>query len=100
MRFHMVVCARVISEPEELQPSARRGRSRTGLVAWIPNHVVSDEPVPDEQYEQRTDSRANEAGTLVDPVPADGLADESGEERAGDPQEGRQDEPRGVVLPW
>ena len=45
--------------------------------------MVHHQPVPDEQHEHGADSRGNETSTLIKPVPADGLADEGGDEGAG-----------------
>jgi hypothetical protein len=45
---------------------------------------VHHEPVPDEQYEQRPNGRTDEPRALVEPVPADGLAEEGGDERTAD----------------
>ena len=58
---------------------------------------MDHEPVPDEQHDDRPERRGDEAGALIRPVPADGLADEGRDERAGDAEQGRQDEPGRVV---
>src|SRR5262245_42676866 len=58
---------------------------------------MGDEPVPDKQHDHRTDRSADEAGTRIEPVPADGLADEGGEESAGDPQHRGQEETLRIV---
>ena len=64
----------------------RRGYSPLGYDAM--NH----EPFPDEQHDERADRSGDETSTLIEPVPADGLADEGGDEGAGDSQRGGQDE--------
>src|SRR5262249_59485504 len=59
--------------------------------------VWGAERVPDKQHDHRTDGSADETGTLIEPVPADGLADEGGEESAGDPQHRGQEETLRIV---
>jgi hypothetical protein len=53
--------------------------------------VVDHQSVPDEQHDHRADGRADQTGALVAPVPTDGLADEGGEEGAGNAEQRRQD---------
>jgi hypothetical protein len=53
---------------------------------------VGDEPVPDKEHDQRTDGRGDETGPLVEPIPTDGLADKSGEERTRDPEQRGEDD--------
>src|SRR4051794_8701487 len=50
-------------------------------VSRIGNHAAGDQPVPDEQYQQRADGGGDEAGALVGAVMADRLADEGGQKR-------------------
>ena len=88
----MLCCSRTVLEPAAL---ARRGR--IGRCARIADGAVDHEPVPDEQDDQRADGRGDEARALIDPVPADGLADEGGEECAGNSEQRGQDEARRVV---
>src|SRR5262249_22184914 len=66
-------------------------------VARVGNGVVGDERVPDKQNDHRADGRADKTSTLIEPVPADGLADEGGEESAGDPQHRGQEETLRIV---
>jgi hypothetical protein len=77
---------------------ARRPGGRAGR-AWIAHNVVDHQSVPDEQHDHRADGRADQAGALVEPVPTDGLADEGGEEGAGNAEQRRQDEAFGLVRP-
>src|ERR1700730_13483610 len=72
-----------------LEPAARRRVGARG-VARIGHGAVGHQPVPDEQHEQRADSRADKTRALIEPVPTDCLADEGCDERAGDPEPGRQ----------
>src|ERR1700732_2749169 len=72
-----------------LEPAARR-RVRARGVARIWHNAVGHQPVPDEQHEKRAHGRADQTRALVEPVPTDGLADEGCDERAGDPEPGRQ----------
>src|SRR6476659_5662396 len=55
--------------------SARRPGAGAGR-AWIAHNVVDHQSVPNEQHEQRADGRADQAGTLIEPIPPDGLTDE------------------------
>src|SRR4051812_30836019 len=71
--------------------AARRPGAGAGR-AWIAHNVVDHQSVPNEQHEQRADGRADQAGTLVEPIPSDGLTDEGGEESADDAEQRRQDE--------
>src|ERR1700730_17206847 len=77
------------ARPRSLESAARR-RARAGRVARIPYDAIGYQPVPNEQHKQRADGRADETRALVEPVPTDGLADERCDERAGDPEPGRQ----------
>jgi hypothetical protein len=79
-------------------PAARRPGAGAGR-AWIAHNVVDHQSVPNEQHEQRADGRADKAGTLVEPIPTDGLTDEGGEESAGDAEQRRQDEAARLVRP-
>ena len=65
--------------------------------AWIGNHVAGHEPVPNKQHHQRADGRGDEAGTLIRPIMANGLADEGRKKRTGYTQCGCQDEPARIV---
>src|SRR5262249_43129788 len=76
---------------------AQGGGSRPAWVAWIADKVVGDEPVPDKQKDHRADRSADETSTLIEPVPADGLTDERGEEGAGDPKHGGQEKALRIV---
>src|SRR5207244_13329596 len=60
------------------RPCVRIGCARVG------NGAVNDQPVPDEQDDECTESRGDEAGALVVPIPADRLADEGGQKGACD----------------
>src|SRR5262252_2068958 len=77
---------------DALRPTARRRRVRLSGHARIPNDAMDHEPVPDEQHDERAERRGDETGTLIGPVPADGLADKGGDEGAGDTQRSGQDE--------
>src|SRR3984893_14024726 len=77
------------ARPRSLESAARR-RARAGRVARIPYDAIGYQPVPNEQHKQRADGRAYETRALVEPVPTDGLADEGCDERAGDPEPGRE----------
>src|SRR6266511_5530800 len=74
-----------------LEPAAWR-RAGVGGIARIADHAVDDQPVPDKEHEQRAKRRADEASTLIEPIPTDSLADERGEERACDSQHRCEDE--------
>src|SRR5262249_55720335 len=63
----------------------------------ITDDAVDDEPVPYEQDDQRAHRGGDEAGALVGPVPAEGLAQKRGEERAHDSKHGRQNETAWIV---
>src|SRR6185312_2632260 len=79
------------------QGACRRSRSAR---AGIGKDAMHDEPVPDEEHDERADRGADEARTLVEPIPADRLADEGRDEGADDPQHRRQDEAPRLVGPW
>jgi hypothetical protein len=64
-----------------LEPAAWR-RAGVGGIARIADHAVDDQPVPDKEHEQRAKRGADEASTLIEPIPADSLANERGDERA------------------
>src|SRR5215467_13610747 len=68
-----------------------------GVSARVGNGVVNDEPVPDEQDDERAKGRRDEAGALVDPIPADGLADEGGQKSACYSKHGGQNETTRIV---
>ena len=53
--------------------------------------------MPDEQDDQRADNGADQARALIGPVPADRLADEGGEEGAGDAEQRRENETGWIV---
>ena len=61
---------------------------------------MNDEPVPDEQDDKRPDGRGDEAGTLVEPIPAEGLADEGRQKSTCDSKHGGQDETAWIVRSW
>lgn len=50
--------------------------------ARVADDMVDDKPVPDEQDDHGADSRADKTGSLIEPVPADGLANKGGNECA------------------
>jgi len=52
---------------------------------------MDDEPVPDEQNDERPDRRADKSRALIEAVPADRLTDERGDESPGDAEDGGQD---------
>ena len=49
---------------------------------------MDHQPVPDEQKDHRAYGRADEPRALIEPIPTDGLADESRNESAGDAYQG------------
>ena len=53
---------------------------------------MDHESVPDKQHDERPEGCADETCALIEPVPADGLADEGGDESAGDSQRSGKDE--------
>src|SRR4051812_7262172 len=59
-----------------------------------------DEPVPDEQDGKRPEGRGDEAGTLVQPIPAEGLADEGRQKGTCDSKHGGQNETARTVRSW
>ena len=79
-----------------LQTAARRLAGIAGI-AGVGDDAMSHQPIPDEQDEHRADRRADEAGALVGPVPADRLPDEGCEKSAGDSEHGREDETFRIV---
>src|SRR5690349_7427442 len=60
---------------------------------------MDEQPVPDEKDDERTDRRTDESGALIEPVPTDGLAEESGQEGARNAKHRGQDEACRVVRP-
>src|SRR4051794_33496871 len=60
---------------------------------------MGDEPVPDEQDDQRVEGGADKSRALIKSVPADGLPDERREERAGDSEHRGQMNPVGLLSP-
>ena len=71
-----------------------------GICARVGNGAVNDEPVPDEQDGERTYGRGDEASTLVDPIPAESLADEGRQKGTCDSKHGGQNETARVVWSW
>src|SRR5690349_21245178 len=65
----------------------------------IADHAAGDQTVPDEQHDQRADRRGDEACTLLRTIVTDGLANPGRQERAHDPEHGRQDEAARIVRP-
>src|SRR5262249_61778005 len=59
------------------QPAARLW---TAGVARIANDAMNHEPIADEQCDERADRSGDETGALIEPVPADALTDEGGDE--------------------
>lgn len=55
-----------------LEPAAWQ-RAGVGGIARIADHAVDDQPVPDKEHEQRAKRGADEASTLIEPIPADSL---------------------------
>src|SRR5215470_9354962 len=68
-----------------------------GVSAWVGNGAVNDEPVPDEQDDERTECGCDEAGALVEPIPAESLADERRQEGTCDSEHGGQNEPARII---
>src|SRR5215813_14958085 len=87
-------CARALRERgrRALRPTARRRRGRLGGHARIADDAIYHESVPDKQHDERPEGCADETCALIEPVPADGLADEGGDESAGDSQRSGKDE--------
>src|SRR5262249_14828183 len=59
-----------------------------------------NEPIPDEQHDQSTNSCADETRALIRAVPADHLAKPGRDECARDTQNSSEYEARGVIRPW
>jgi hypothetical protein len=55
--------------------------------------------VPDEQHHDRAHHGCDQTGALIEPVPADHLADEGGQESADDAEDRGQDESLRIVGP-
>jgi hypothetical protein len=53
--------------------------------------------MPYEQDDKRTNRGTDQAGTLVEAIPADQLSDEGGEECACDAEHRRKDKSSGIV---
>src|SRR5215510_2875729 len=90
-----------IKQPEPVTVPVRSAAWRPcggiGVCARVGNGAVNDEPVPDEQDGERTEGRGDEAGTLVEPIPAEGLADESRQKGTCDSKHGGQNETARIV---
>src|SRR5690348_12745395 len=83
-----------------LQRLGPSGPSRASIrPGWVPDHVMDEQPVPDEKDDERTDRRTDESGALIEPVPTDGLTEESGQEGARNAKHRGQDEACRVVRP-
>src|SRR5262245_42437103 len=72
------------------------------MTAWrspveIAEHPARHQTVPDEQHHDGADGRGDETGALIRSVVADRLADEGREERAGNAEDGGQDETGRIV---
>src|SRR5215510_16070873 len=80
--------------------AAWRPRAGIGVCAGVGNGVANDEPVPDEQHDERADGRGDKARALVDPIPADGLADEGCQKGACDAEHGGQNETTRIIWSW
>jgi 3-hydroxybutyryl-CoA dehydratase len=95
-------CVCVAGEGAECGEEQTAGAAPLSLLNPRPRAGVADcparhQPVPDEQHQQCAQRRGDKAGALVGAIPADGLADEGGQERPGDPQNDRQDEAARLV---
>src|SRR6185312_12630011 len=55
--------------------------------------------VPNEQDNDCADGGSNQAGTLIQPIPADGLTDEGCDEGPHDAEDGGQNKPAGIGRP-
>src|SRR5262245_20498759 len=87
--------------PSDLASGPRpAARLWTAGVARVANDAMNHEPVPDEQHDKRADCRGDETGALIEPVPADALTDEGGDEGASDSQRGGKDEAFRLVRTW
>src|SRR6266487_6025471 len=79
------------------------GRSAVGLqpapAAHVADRIGAHQSVPYEQHQQRTDDRADDARALINPIPADGLAEIGRHERADDAEHRSQNETVGIVGP-
>ena len=73
----------------------RRGERRYYLkpapVGGVWDNARRNQPVPDEQDDQRANDGADKSGTLIWPIPADRLPDERGEKCAADAKERGED---------
>src|ERR1700678_2237598 len=65
--------------------------------AGIADGAHGYQPIPNEQHNNCADQRANKSGALVDPIPADRLANEGCEERSHDAEHGGEDETRRLI---
>src|SRR6185312_11990537 len=79
-----------------LADNRRRRRDSRAVSAWpnpgSGNHTRSNEPVPDEQDEDRANGSTDKARALVSAIPADRLAEPGSQECAGNAEYGGQDE--------
>jgi hypothetical protein len=97
-----VQLGRSISAPSNLsrsEPTPRGWSVRSAGHAGITDKVMDHKPVPDEQKDHCAQGRADEPRALIEPIPADHLADESRNESAGDAYQGRQDKSSWIVRP-
>jgi hypothetical protein len=53
--------------------------------------------MPDEKHHERAEGRAYQSRALIMPIPSDALAEQRGDERSSNSQEGGYDEPLRIV---
>ena len=66
---------------------------------WIADDTVRNQTVPDEKDCNCPERCSDEAGTLIGPIPADGLTDPGRKKCPGDAEDGRENEPARLVRP-
>src|SRR5918995_837676 len=67
------------------------------ILAWRSGRPAAQDQAIDEQDDERPNDRGDEAGALARIVPADRLAEESGEQRSGDAEKDGDDAPARIA---
>lgn len=77
---------------DSLWPTTLRSDAHADRRGWIAKNMVDNQPVPDEQHDQRTYGRTDKSGALIEFVPADGLANKCANKCAANSEHSRQNE--------
>ncbi len=80
-----------------LRPAALRSRAGVARRAPIADNTVDHKPVPDEQHGQCADGGADKTRALIEPIPADCLANKGGHDRASDPEHSCENKARWLI---